>query len=259
MAREYIAKVLEISKLNIDTAYIKLEGSDEIINSLPGQFVALSANKFLKRPFGIASVCKNEKAFFVGIKEIGEGTAYLNNLKVGDSIEVIGPLGNGFPIDKNKSYILVGGGTGVFPINYLHQFMKENDIKHKTILGYRNKEQAVINYEAEEDFILTTDNGELGLKGNTVDALNMIKDSLSFDETILVVGPSIMMKFVGEFCKENNLTCYVSLEARMACGIGICLVCTCKTKAEDNNESFKHVRCCKDGPVFLFEEVIWDE
>ena len=104
---------------------------------------------------------------------------------------------------------------------------------------------------------MTTDAGDLGMKGNVMAYLETIDDSELTDTTVMVVGPGIMMRKVSEWAQAKGLTCYVSLEQRMACGIGACLVCVCKIKAEQEGKEFVHKRCCKDGPVFRAEEVIW--
>jgi len=106
-------------------------------------------------------------------------------------------------------------------------------------------------------FLVSTDNGDMGIHGNVLDALSGISDSELNQSTIITVGPEIMMKNVAEWAFDRGLPCFVSLERRMACGIGMCLVCTCKIKKVGSDDQFENKRCCADGPVFDAREVLW--
>lgn len=251
---EYKVKVLSKTMLNKDTAYIEIKCPEIAKTAVPGQFVNISCSKFLKRPFGISEVNSENESFSIGVKVVGKGTAEITAFEEGQELTVLGPLGNGFDLDSFDSYILVSGGSGVFPINFTYETLKKAGKSVTVVQGFRDKSQIIMNHE---DFILTTDAGDAGIKGNSCDGLNTIDLNNFKNAAVLCVGPLPMMKAVGKWAQDNNLKCYVSMEQRMACGIGICLVCICKVKAEANGEEFKHVRCCKDGPVFPYEEVIW--
>lgn len=254
MKKEYNATIAERKMLNADTAYITVNCPEIASRAVPGQFVSISCSAFLKRPFGIASVDKSAGTFCIGVKIVGKGTAEIAAFGAGTTVSVLGPLGNGFKIEKGTKYILVSGGTGVFPVNFAHEYMEQNGIEHVVVQGFRDESQVIMN---DPSFILTTDAGDAGIKGNCCDGMESLAAEVKDSAQVLCVGPLPMMKAVGKWAAENGLKCFVSMEQRMACGIGICLVCICKIRAEQEGREFDHKRCCKDGPVFDYEEVIW--
>ena len=254
MMKEYSCKVISKQMLNCDTAYIEIECPEIAASAHPGQFVNISCSRFLKRPFGIASCDSSKGTFKIGVKVVGKGTTEIAAFEAGKEVNVLGPLGNGFTIEEGKKYILVAGGTGVFPINFAHEVMTSKGIEHTVVEGFRCKDQIVLN---DPSYILTTDAGDAGIHGNCCNGLDTIDADKLEDATVMCVGPLPMMKAVGNWATAHGLKAFVSMEQRMACGIGICLVCVCKIKAEKEGQEFEHVRCCKDGPVFPFEEVVW--
>lgn len=251
MKKEYTCKVIKREMLTPDTAYLTIECPEISANARPGQFVNISCSRFLKRPFGIASVDRENGTFNIGIKIVGEGSAELASISDGCEINVLGPLGNGFDLSLSDNYILVSGGTGVFPVNFAYETLKSAGKNVTMIQGFRDRSQVCLSCD---DYIVTTDSGDYGIKGTCIAGL----DTVDFDKDSVVccVGPIPMMKAVGNWANDKGLKCYISMEQRMACGIGICLVCVCKVKAEEQGIPFNHVRCCKDGPVFEFGEVI---
>lgn len=253
MNKDYFCEVISKSMLNEDTALIEFLCPEIAQNAVPGQFVNVTCSNFLRRPFGVASVNKDNGTFKVGIKIIGEGTEELASLQEGEGTWILGPLGNGFELNDDK-YILVGGGTGVFPVNFLYEKLSSEGRTLKVVQGFRDQSQIIMN---DPSYILTTDAGDAGLKGNCCDGLNTLSEDDIKGATVLCVGPMPMMRAVSAWASDKGLNCYVSLEQRMACGIGICLVCVCKIKAEEEGIPFDHKRCCKDGPVFDSKEVIW--
>ncbi len=253
MNKDYFCEVISKSMLNEDTALIEFLCPEIASSAVPGQFVNVTCSNFLRRPFGVASVNKDNGTFKVGIKIIGEGTEELASLQEGEGTWILGPLGNGFELNDDK-YILVGGGTGVFPVNFLYEKLSSEGRAVKVVQGFRDKSQIIMN---DPSYILTTDAGDAGLKGNCCDGLNTLSEDDIKGATVLCVGPMPMMRAVSAWASDKGLNCYVSLEQRMACGIGICLVCVCKIKAEEEGIPFDHKRCCKDGPVFDSKEVIW--
>ncbi|MBP5493187.1 MAG: dihydroorotate dehydrogenase electron transfer subunit [Clostridiales bacterium] len=260
MNKEYSVRLVKKEVLG-DTCAVLTFSCPEIAEAAkPGQFVNLSCAYFLKRPFGIMCVDKESKTFSVGVRKVGKGTEKIIAAKEGEEFTVLGPLGNGFSFDGVKKLLLIGGGTGIFPIFFATKFAKENGISCQVVNGYRCKNDALLYDQfscACEQFHVTTDAGDLGVKGNVMAYLETMGDEELADTTCMVVGPGIMMRKVSEWALSKGLTCYVSLEQRMACGIGACLVCVCKIKAEQEGKEFVHKRCCKDGPVFKAEEVIW--
>ena len=254
MSKDNFCEVVSKSMLNEDTALIEFSCSEIAEKAVPGQFVNVTCSNFLRRPFGIASVDKANGTFKVGIKIIGEGTEELASFEEGEGTWILGPLGNGFNTEGRSKFILVGGGTGVFPVNFLYEDLKAKGMDVKVVQGFRDSSQIIMN---KPEYILTTDAGDAGLKGNCCDGLNTLTDDEINGATVLCVGPMPMMRAVSAWAESKGLDCYVSLEQRMACGIGICLVCVCKIKAEEEGVPFEHKRCCKDGPVFDSKEVIW--
>lgn len=249
--KEYKAQVASKTYLNDDTMLFELYCPDIADQAVPGQFVNVSCDKFLKRPFGIAGADKESGIIKIGVKIVGAGTENMSSLDEGDEVDILGPLGNGFDLAGYDSYILAGGGTGVFPLNFTYDVLKRSGKDVSVVFGFRNKDQVIME---QEGFVITTDAGDYGLHGNVLTGLDSL--DLKGNPCVLVVGPTPMMRGVGEWAKSKGLKCFVSTEQHMACGVGICLVCVCKTKSSVSGEDFKHVRCCKDGPVFDYEEVI---
>lgn len=254
--QEYKCELISKIMLNNDTAYLTFKCPQIAKKATPGQFVNISCSKLLKRPFGIAYTDTKDGTFSIGVKVVGKGTEEIAAFEEGKTVDVLGPLGNGFYFDefKDKNVILVAGGTGVFPINFAKTYCEKHSINFTVVQGFREASQIIMN---SPDYVLCTDKGDAGIKGNCCDGLNTLDESLISNAVLCCVGPLPMMKACGNWATEKGIPCYVSMEQRMGCGIGICLVCVCKLKAEAEGKEFTHVRCCKDGPVFPFEEVIF--
>jgi dihydroorotate dehydrogenase electron transfer subunit len=181
------------------------------------------------------------------------GTKQFSELKAGDFVPVIGPLGNGFPYEKaeGKKVFLMGGGIGVPPILELAKQMQCEE--KQIVVGYRDahtflKEE----FEQNGTLYISTEDGSVGTKGNVMDAIR--EQSLDAD-IIFACGPTPMLRAIKAYAEEKKIECYISLEERMACGIGACLACVCKTKEKDAHSNVNNKRICKDGPVFLSTEV----
>ena len=162
---------------------------------------------------------------------------------------MIGPLGNGFPLIEKKAF-LIGGGIGVPPILEL---AKSLNCEKQIIVGYRDA-QIFLKEELEANgtLYISTEDGSVGTKGNVMDAIR--EHSLEAD-IIYACGPTPMLRALKSYAEENGIECYLSLEERMACGIGACLACVCKSKEKDHHSNVNNKRICKDGPVFLSTEV----
>jgi|LSQX01.1.fsa_nt_gb dihydroorotate dehydrogenase electron transfer subunit len=219
-----------------------------------GQFVHIyCGEKTLRRPISVCQTNKQKGIIRIVFEIRGEGTLWLSKRKKGEFLNILGPLGNGFPTDKNKKALLIGGGIGVPP---LLECSKCYSSESSSILGFRSQENAIL----IEDFIkncaevyIATEDGTLGTKGFVTDVLNDLLAHETFD-VICACGPTPMLKAVSHAALCNSIECFVSMEERMACGIGACLVCACKTK-KDGKEGYSHV--CKNGPVFNAQEVVW--
>lgn len=216
----------------------------------PGQFVHIAVpGKVLRRPISVCDVSEDTIRIVFRIK--GEGTEILSQAKVGDMLDLIAPLGNGFKVEKGKTYAFIGGGIGVPPMLYS---AKQAD-KSYAILGFANKDAVILCDDFKSagcETIVTTDDGSFGIHGFVTDALKDIIDKV---DEVCACGPTPMLKAVAQLCREKSIPCQVSLEERMGCGIGACLVCACKTQ-HDGKEDYVHV--CKNGPVFNAEEVVWN-
>ena len=223
-----------------------------------GQFISMYTNdgsKLLPRPISICEIDKENGRLRVVYRVTGPktGTEEFSKLKAGDIIPVIGPLGNGFPYEKaeGKKVFLMGGGIGVPPILEL---AKQMDCEKKQIVvGYRDA-QTFLKEEFEQngELYISTEDGSVGTKGNVMDA---IRENALEADMIYACGPTPMLRAIKQYAEENGIECYISLEERMACGIGACLACVCKSKEKDAHSNVNNKRICKDGPVFLSTEV----
>ena len=233
---------------NIYSMWIKTDAASE---AAPGQFVSMYTNdgsRLLPRPISICEIDREKGMLRVVYRVTGPGTGteMFSRLKAGDTIPVIGPLGNGFPYEKaeGKRVFLMGGGIGVPPILELAKEMKCE--KKQIVVGYRDA-GTFLREEFEEngEVYISTEDGSVGTKGNVMDAVSII----------YACGPTPMLRAIKAYAEENGIECYISLEERMACGIGACLACVCRTKEKDHHSNVNNKRICKDGPVFLSTEV----
>lgn len=227
----------------------------------PGQFAALytpDGTKLLPRPISICETDpENGRLRFV-YRVTGEntGTWQFSRLEEGDCIRMLAPLGNGFPLDKakGKKVLLIGGGIGIPPLIELAKRLNSHlSIKPLIVAGYRNKDMFLSGeLKAYGTLLTATEDGSCGEKGNVLDVIGKRKTDC---DIIYACGPAPMLRAVKEYAGENDIPCFVSLEERMACGIGACLACTCKSVRRDEHTNVNNKRICKDGPVFLSTEV----
>lgn len=206
-----------------------------------GQFFMLRAwdyDPLLSRPISIFDYNNEELVFMYQV--LGRGTKKLSQLKAGDEITLNGPYGNGFPYLKDTDIILIGGGIGIAPLFYAARELKKIDSQRKisAYLGFRNEFKLLQSYNDVADEVI-------------VDIGGKITDLVDFNtnSVIFTCGPKVMMESVIDIGIKNEIKVYASVEERMACGVGACLGCTCKT-VNGNKKT------CKDGPVFLGEELI---
>lgn len=261
-------------QLTLASAYISS-------NAKPGQFVQVRCSEeydpLLRRPFSIHRISKKTKRFSLLYEVVGKGTELLSQAKVGAELDLLGPLGNGFSIDKSKSRlagsrktlsssnkeagqtaILVGGGMGVAPLVSLAEqitndkFQMTNSLH--VLIGAKNKKQVLCEKtfrEITDKVLVCTDDGSLGQKSLVSDILLEKLSVVSCQSLVIYAcGPKAMLKAVADIAAQKKIACQVSMEARMACGIGTCLGCVIKTK-----DGYKKV--CNDGPVFNSKEIIW--
>lgn len=223
--------------------------------AVPGQFVhLLPAGCTLRRPISICEIHKEAGTLTIVFEVKGSGTDVLANTRVGENLDILGPLGHGFSIlPEARHVVLVGGGIGNPPMLSLAQ---EYGSRATAICGYRNASIVTLQQDFQmtgAETILCTDDGSAGRHALVTEPL---KEILSVGETEIVYacGPRPMLKFVAAAAKKAVVACEVSMEERMGCGIGACLVCACQLEREGKSV-MGHV--CKDGPVFRAEEVVW--
>ncbi len=250
---QWIKSIINNQEILADGIFSMWLNAPEIAKEAkPGQFVALYVNdssKLLPRPISICETDKENGKIRLVYRTVGAGTMEIAKYTGGEYLTVMGPLGNGFPLN-NESTLLVGGGIGIPPLLEL----AKNLTGEKTIaLGYRDS-----NLFLKEDFqkyakiLVSTEDGSVGVKGNVMDAIKTT--NLSVD-TIYACGPTPMLRSLKLYSAENNVTCWISLEERMACGIGACLGCICQSRDIDTHSNVYNKRICKDGPVFLANDV----
>lgn len=226
----------------------------------PGQFVNIKCceglNALLRRPISICSVDRERETFDIAFQVKGEGTNYLAMKKPGDRVDLLGPLGKPFEISPDyKKIAVVGGGIGVFPLLFL---LESSEYKSKSaFLGFRGREHITLLEEFKAnsgELIISTDDGSFGEKGLIIDPFVDSFNRNGYD-IVYACGPLPMLKAVCEASERQGVPCQVSLEQRMGCGIGACLVCACKTRG---GEGWEYSHVCKDGPVFWSRDVIFD-
>ena len=258
MPIEQICTIVEAAKLNEYAYSFTLEVGDMVKKEglMAGQFLHIACGEglLLRRPISVCMVQEDEPqdTARVVFEVRGEGTKWLAQRQVGDKVNVLGPLGNGFTVTPNDRLLLVGGGIGVPPLLGQAAFTAKNST---AVLGFRSADRTML-VEDYRDYCeavyLCSDDGSLGRHG-FVDA--QLKDILEKDKNftaVLACGPKPMLKNVAKVAAEYGVPCQVSLEERMACGVGACLGCAVQMA----DGTMKHV--CKDGPVFDAKEVDWN-
>lgn len=219
----------------------------------PGQFIAMyceDGTKLLPRPISICGIDAEKGTLRVVYRIAGEGTRLFSEMKEGDSLEVLGPLGNGFTMKEEKA-IIVGGGIGIPP---MLELAKQLSCEKTVVLGYRDELFLKDEFESYADVVVATEDGSCGTKGTVIDA---IKEVGVDGKVIYACGPMPMLKALAEYAEAHDMEAQISLEERMACGIGACLGCICKTKKKDHHTNVNNQRICKDGPVFDAKEVVF--
>ncbi|PLR87533.1 dihydroorotate dehydrogenase electron transfer subunit [Bacillus sp. V33-4] len=224
----------------------------------PGQFVHLKVsdgvNPLLRRPISIANINRDAGQFTIVYRKEGRGTIVLSGKQPGDTVDVLGPLGNGFPVNEAKAgetALLVGGGIGVPPLYELSRQLVTNRVNVIHVLGFQTAE--AVFYEAEfassGPALIATADGSYGYKGFVTEVIN--NQGIDFD-VLFSCGPTPMLKALESAYRDKKV--YLSLEERMGCGIGACFACVCHTGDDPNG--YSHKKVCSDGPVFRAGEVV---
>jgi dihydroorotate dehydrogenase electron transfer subunit len=238
----------------------------------PGQFICVypkDKSTLLPRPISICEVDVEQKAMRIVYRVAGAGTAEFSTYHGGDSVDIMGTLGNGFPVEEGvgKKVMLMGGGIGVPPILELAKRMKianaeakatvtgepKSDDCIRVVVGYRDNHLFLKeDLDKYGDVYVACEDGSAGVKGNVMDAI--AQEGLEAD-VIFACGPMPMLRAIKKYAAEKGIKAYISLEERMACGVGACLGCVVKTKEIDHHSHVHNARICTDGPVYDAEDV----
>ena len=280
--KKIIAKIAENKMLAQGFYRMRIESAYLAKNSKPGQFVEIRCSDgnepLLRRPLGVHRIRESGIELLYGV--VGKGTELLSKKKSGDTVDMIGPLGNGFFVHR-KSYIvhrtsvLVAGGIGVAPLVALAEELAYSVER----IAYRKKQKIYVLLGAktrnhilcEDGFkkigcevLVSTEDGSKGKRGLATESLGPLLNAIRYplNATIYACGPAAMLKTVAKIARAERIPCQVSLEERMACGVGVCLGCpvkvrTSSTKYEVRSTKYKYKMVCKDGPVFDAKEIAW--
>lgn len=251
-SREF-ATVVEQKKIASDVYSLWLQTEQIAKEARPGQFVSVYSkddSRMLPRPISICEIDRESGRLRLVYRVVGQGTEEFSHLSAGEKLEILGPLGNGFaPVEGKKKAFLMGGGIGIPP---MVQLAKELDCEVQVIAGYRDELFLTEELKANGALYIATEDGSAGTKGNVMDAIR--ENGLTAD-IIYACGPKPMLRAIKAYAEEHQIMCYISMEERMACGIGACLACVCQSKDVDEHTHVHNKRICKDGPVFLSTEV----
>ena len=237
------------------STFLLLQSDEPLEEIKAGQFVQVrvddAQHTYLRRPISIHDVDYQNRTITLLVQRVGEGTNKMSDTEVGDTLNIIYPLGNGFTIPENNegNVILVGGGIGIAPLYYLGKMLKEKGIEPQFLLGGRSKSDLIMleEFESVGKVYITTNDGSLGEAGFVTQ--HSIWKEKQFD-MIYTCGPKPMMMAVTKIARENNIDCEVSLENLMACGLGACLCCV-------ENTIEGNVCVCKEGPVMNINKLLW--
>lgn len=249
-SREF-ATVMEQKKIASDVYSLWLQTEQIAKEAKPGQFISVYSkddSRMLPRPISICEIDRETAKIRIVYRVVGQGTEEFSHLTAGEKVEILGPLGNGFPL-KGKKAFLMGGGIGIPP---MVQLARELSCEVQVIAGYRDELFLTDELRAGGALYIATEDGSAGTKGNVMDAVR--ENGLTAD-IIYACGPKPMLRAIKAYAEENHIECYLSMEERMACGIGACLACVCQSKEVDGHTHVHNKRICKDGPVFLSTEV----
>jgi len=247
--KNYVVQIIDNKKISDRLFDLTLLCPELAKEAKAGQFVHIKCGgeTLLRRPISICDTNEDTLRLIIEIK--GEGTKVLSKIQKGKSLEVIGPVGNGFSdIDFSQKVVFVGGGLGCVPLLMHAKKYGKNAL---ILAGFRDKENIFLTQDYEKygcKVIVATDDGSFGHHGYVTELLK--KELENGCKTVFACGPHVMLKGVAQLTQSEDVFCEISTEERMGCGIGACLVCACETKY-----GFKHV--CKDGPVFNSKNLVF--
>lgn len=248
---EEIAPIVRQEEIVDDIYSMWIEAKDIAEHAKAGQFLSVYSNdgsRLLPRPISICEIDREKGKLRLVYRVAGKGTKEFSDMHAAATLKVMGPLGNGFP-KKEKKAFLIGGGIGIPP---MLELAKELDCEKQMVLGYRDELFLNDEFKPYGTVTIATEDGSAGTKGNVLDAIR--ENGLTAD-IIYACGPTPMLRAIKQYAAEHDIECYISMEERMACGIGACLACVCQSKDKDAHSNVNNKRICKEGPVFLAEEV----
>lgn len=248
---EEMARVISQKQIGTGIYDLTLQTEEIAPAAKAGQFVSLyckDGSRLLPRPISLCGIDRQNRTLRLVYRVAGKGTEEFSGLEEKDEVKILGPLGNGFELLEKKAF-LIGGGIGIPP---MLQLAKELNCEKTAVLGYRDELFLLEDFKAVCDTYIATEDGSAGTKGNVLDAIR--ENALSAD-VIYACGPTPMLRALRDYANEHNMECYISMEERMACGIGACLACVCKSKEKDGHTNVHNKRICKEGPVFNAKEV----
>lgn len=232
--------------------------ADLALQAKAGQFIGVypkDKSTLLPRPISICETDVQKKALRIVYRVAGKGTDEFSSYQTGDTVEILGVLGNGFPAEeaKGKRAVLLGGGIGIPPMLALAKELKALGTDVIMIAGYRD-DKLFLKEDLEKyaGVYVATEDGSAGVKGNV---LTVMEEKNVQADIIMACGPMPMLRAIKKYSEENKIQAYISLEERMACGVGACLGCVCKTTKKDAHSHVNNARICTDGPVFDAKEV----
>ncbi len=256
------AKVLSCDRIAGEIFSLRLQTEKIAGASRPGQFVSVYTNDdsaLLPRPISICTAERESGILRLVFRIAGRGTKEFSRLRPMDEVDLVGPLGNGFPLERSagKRVFLIGGGIGIPPMVELGRRLCAEDMGAdapkdvKAVLGYRDETFLLDEFSC--GCVIATEDGSAGTKGNVIDAI--CGNHLECD-VIYACGPTPMLRALKQYAAQNKIECWLSLEEKMACGIGACLSCVCKKTQIDGHSMVDNSRVCTEGPVFAAEDVI---
>ena len=261
----HVCEVIYNEKLNNETYAVSVKCGEAASVARAGQFIHVKCTDalLLRRPLSICAVRGDTIKIVFEVK--GEGTRQFSGVKPGEMLDIMGPLGNGFSDAIGRAscngdtmsdgkLLVVGGGIGVAPLLFAAESSR---CSVTAVLGFRDEGRIILRSEFEaacDNMFITTDDGSYGIHGPVTKPLAELLEAGDYD-VVFSCGPRVMLQAVANLCRQHSTPCLASMEERMGCGIGACLVCACETVSDGQA---RMSRVCKDGPVFDSEEVVWE-
>ncbi len=278
MRKKQQAVVLSQKRLTKEIFDLRLSAPEIASGAAAGQFVNVycsDSSRLLPRPISLAGIDGDGGVIRLIYRVSGAGTEEFSRLEPGDKLELLGPLGNGFPVEDVKKkapeqVFLIGGGIGIPPLLETAKALR-NAVPVTAVLGYRDGDTflAAEFREVCDRVLIATEDGSAGVRGTVLDAIrkeegagvhdaapDTICQDGENDSVCFACGPTPMLRALQAYAAENEIECWLSLEERMACGIGACLACVCRTAEKDEHSQVNNRRVCREGPVFRAEEII---